>query len=148
MATRSGSVDPGLLLHLLRHGVEPAQLDQDLNQRSGLLGLSDGLSGSMKELRQAAAAGDAAAEGAIAVFRQSLLRGIGAMAASLGGVDVLALTGGIGEHDQALRDELTSALSWLSPVTLMVVSADEEGVIARHCRAAAGAALGTEATPG
>ncbi|MFN9644193.1 MAG: acetate/propionate family kinase [Cyanobacteriota bacterium] len=138
MATRSGSVDPGLLLHLLRQGVEPGELDGALNQRSGLLGLSNGLSGSMKALRAAAASGDPDAALAIAVFRQRLLEGIGAMAAGLGGVDVIALTGGIGEHDQALREELQSALDWLSPVTWAVVPADEEGLIARQCRAAAG----------
>lgn len=137
MATRSGSVDPGLLLHLLRQGVEPRRLDQELHQRSGLLGLSAGFSGSMKELRDAAASGHDGAALAIAVFRQRLLEGIGAMAAALGGVDVIALTGGIGEQDTALRDELTAALSWLPSFTLMVVNADEEGLIARQCRAAA-----------
>jgi acetate kinase len=137
MATRSGSVDPGLLLHLLREGVSPEVLDEALHQRSGLLALSDGLSGSMKDLRQAAAAGHAAATLAIAVFRQSLVQGIGAMAACLGGVDVIALTGGIGEHDAALREELADSLSWLPGVTWRVVRADEEGVIARQCRAAA-----------
>ncbi|MBM5817407.1 MAG: acetate kinase [Cyanobacteria bacterium K_Offshore_surface_m2_239] len=137
MATRSGSVDPGLLLHLLRQGVEPEELARALNQRSGLLGLSNGLSGSMKTLR-AAAAGNTNAALAIAVFRQRLLEGIGAMAACLGGVDVIALTGGIGEHDQALREELQRALAWLPAVTWTVVPADEEGLIARQCRAAAG----------
>lgn len=137
MATRSGSVDPGLLLHLLREGLEPDQLDQSLNQHSGLLGLSDGLSGSMKELRQAAAAGHPGAALAIAVFRQRLLQGIGAMAASLGGVDGIALTGGIGEHDLALREELATALRWLGSVPIQVVGADEEGMIARQCREAA-----------
>jgi acetate kinase len=138
MATRSGSVDPGLLLHLLRQGVEPEALAGALNQRSGLLGLSNGLSGSMKTLRAAAAAGDANAALAIAVFRQRLLEGIGAMAACLGGVDVIALTGGIGENDEPLREELQRALAWLPAVTWMVVPADEEGLIARQCRAAAG----------
>lgn len=140
MATRSGSVDPGLLLHLLREGVAPEVLDGALHQRSGLLALSDGLSGSMKDLRAAAAAGHDAAALAIAVFRQSLLQGIGAMAACLRGVDVIALTGGIGEHDVALREELSEALAWLPGLTWRVVRADEEGVIARQCRAAAGVA--------
>ncbi|MFN9547836.1 MAG: acetate/propionate family kinase [Cyanobacteriota bacterium] len=137
MATRSGSVDPGLLLHLLRHGVDPQRLDQELHQRSGLLGLSDGYSGSMKDLRAAAAAGHNAAALAIAVFRQRLLEGIGAMAACLGGVDVIALSGGIGEHDQLLREDLAASLAWLPRTRLMVVPADEEGLIARQCRAAA-----------
>lgn len=137
MASRSGSVDPGLLLHLLRHGVSAEELDRDLNQASGLLALSGGLSSSMKELREAAARGHGAARLAIGVFRHGLLQGIGSMAASLGGVDAIALTGGIGEHDGALRQELAEALTWLGPLELLVVSADEEGIIARQCRAAA-----------
>jgi acetate kinase len=135
MATRSGSVDPGLLLHQLRRGVTAEELDLDLNQRSGLLGLSE-LSGDMRELRRAAAEGHEGAALAIAVFRHQLLQGIGAMAASLGGVDVIALTGGIGEHDGALKRELEDALAWLGPIELLRVPADEEGVIARHCGAA------------
>lgn len=135
MATRSGSIDPGLLLHQLRRGVTAEELDHGLQQESGLLGLS-GLSASMKDLRQAAAAGHAGAQLAIAVFRHQLLQGIGAMAASLGGVDVIALTGGIGEHDLALAEELEAALAWLEPFELLRIPADEEGVIARHCDAA------------
>ncbi|MFM7635313.1 MAG: acetate/propionate family kinase [Cyanobacteriota bacterium] len=132
MATRSGSVDPGLLLHLLQQGLSPLELEQGLNQRSGLLGLS-GLSGSMKELRTAAAAGHWEARLAIEVFMARLLQEIGAMAASLGGVDVIALSGGIGEHDGALRRELEQTLRWLGRVEWLVVPADEEGVIARAC---------------
>ena len=132
MATRSGSIDPGLLLHQLRRGLTAEELAHDLQQQSGLLGLS-GLSASMKDLRQAAAEGHAGAELAIAVFRHQLLQGIGAMAASLGGVDVIALTGGIGEHDRALGEELEAELAWLEPFELLRIPADEEGVIARHC---------------
>ena len=133
MASRCGSVDPGLLLHQLRRGLSVEELDQALNRRSGLLALSQ-LSGSMQELRAAATAGHEGAQLAIAVFRHRLLREIGAMAASLGGVDVLAFTGGIGEHDDALREEVVSARSWLSPFEVMVIAADEEQVIARACR--------------
>ena len=109
MASRSGSVDPGLLLHQLRQGLGVDAIDHALHQESGLLGLS-GLSGDMATLRQAAAAGHDGAALAIAVFRQRLLQEIGAMAACLGGVEVIALSGGIGEHDTALRDELAAAL--------------------------------------
>ncbi|MEY4354431.1 MAG: hypothetical protein RLZZ609_2672 [Cyanobacteriota bacterium] len=137
MASRSGSVDPGLLLHLLRQGVEPERLDWNLHHASGLLALSDGLSASMQELRAAAAAGHAGAALAIGVFRHGLLQAIGAMVSSLGGVDGIALTGGIGEHDEALRQELAAALTWLAPFELVVVPADEEGLIARQCRRAA-----------
>ncbi len=141
MASRSGSVDPGLLLHLLRSGVEARELDQALNRRSGLLGLS-GLSGDMRELRSQAAAGHPGAVLALAVFRHRLLQGIGAMAASLGGVDAIALSGGIGEHDHALALELEDSLGWLEPLHWLRVPADEEGLMVRQCLAArAGAAL-------
>ncbi len=146
MATRSGSIDPGLVLFQLRHGFSPAELDHSLNAESGLLGLS-GLSASMKDLRQAAVAGHGGARLAIDVFRQVLLQGIGAMAACLGGVDVVALTGGIGEHDQALRQELEQALAWLAPFQLLVIPADEEGLIARSCRAASSIGSTQEVVP-
>ena len=136
MASRSGSVDPGLLLHLLRQGVSASELDDTLNHHSGLLGLSE-LSGDMRELRLRAAEQHAGAQLAIAVFRHRLLQGIGAMAASLGGVDAIALTGGIGEHDQALATELEEALGWLPAVRWLRVPADEEGLMARLCVAAA-----------
>jgi acetate kinase len=133
MATRCGSLDPGLILHQLRRGVSVEELDRVLNEASGLLGLS-GLSGSMKELRQAQAGSSDEARLAIEVFVHSLLQGIGAMAASLGGVDVIALTGGIGEHDDQLRHDLQAALAWLAPFELVRIPADEEGLIARLCR--------------
>ena len=132
MATRSGSVDPGLLLHLLEQGLSPALLERGLQTESGLLGLS-GLSADMRVLRVAATAGHEGALLALAVFRHRLLAGIGAMAACLGGVDVIALTGGIGEHDDALLAELEEAVAWLRPVDLLRISADEEGLIARSC---------------
>ncbi len=135
MASRSGSVDPGLLLHLLRQGISAEDLDHSLNHASGLKGLSE-LSGDMRELRAAAGRGHGGAVLAIGVFRQRLLQGIGAMAASLGGVDVIALTGGIGEHDEVLLEELGERLDWLRPVLLTRVPADEEGLMARQCRAA------------
>ncbi|CAK6692538.1 acetate kinase [Synechococcus sp. CBW1107] len=132
MATRSGSVDPGVLLHLLEQGLSPALLERGLQTESGLLGLS-GLSADMRELRVAATAGHEGALLALAVFRHRLLAGIGAMAACLGGVDVIALTGGIGEHDDALLAELEEAVAWLRPVDLLRIAADEEGLIARSC---------------
>lgn len=135
MASRSGSVDPGLLLHLLRQGMAATELDGALNRESGLLGLS-GLSGDMRELRHAAAQGHPGAELAIAVFRHRLLQGIAAMAASLGGVDAIALTGGIGEHDDALAQDLEESLHWLGPLRWLRIAADEEGTMARQCLAA------------
>ncbi|QNI84071.1 acetate kinase [Synechococcus sp. PROS-7-1] len=136
MASRSGSVDPGLLLELMREGMGEAELADLLQKQAGLKGLS-GLSGDMRDIREQAAAGHQGAQLALGVFRQRLLQLIGAMAASLRGVDVLALTGGIGEHDQALQAELAEALAWLPNLEMVIVPADEEGMIARLCRRSA-----------
>lgn len=130
MASRSGSVDPGLLLHLLRQGIGVSELDTALNRQSGLLGLSE-LSGDMRELRRHSGEGHRGAQLAIAVFRHRLLQGIGAMAASLGGVEAIALSGGIGEHDNALAAELEQALDWLPGLRWLRVAADEEGLMVR-----------------
>jgi acetate kinase len=130
MASRSGSVDPGLLLHLQRQGLRLEELDQGLNHQSGLLGLSE-LSGDWRQLRSAAGAGHSGARLAVAVFMHRLRREIGAMAASLGGVDQIALSGGIGAHDDQLLEELKASLSWLGTVGWQRVPADEEGMIAR-----------------
>jgi acetate kinase len=67
------------------------------------------------------------------VFRHRLRQGIAAMAASLNGVDAIALSGGIGEHDHALADELRQELSWLGTPQWLVVPADEEGLMVRLC---------------
>ena len=87
----------------------------------------------MQSLRVAAAGGHGGAQLAIAVFRHRLLQAIGAMAASLGGLDVIALSGGIGEHDTLLAQELRQALAWLDSFDLVVIPADEEGLLARIC---------------
>jgi acetate kinase len=132
MASRSGSVDPGLLLHLLKEGLTPAELDDALNHRSGLLGLS-GLSADIRELRRAAAQGHSGAALAISVFTERLLEGIAAMAAALRGVDVIALSGGIGQNDEMLVQSLRQELAWMGPFRLLQIPADEEGQIARQC---------------
>ena len=130
MASRCGSLDPGVLLELMRRGLQHDQLQDLLGQEAGLKGLSN-LSSDMRVLREQAQEGHQGAQLAIAVFRHRLLQLIGSMAASLQGVDVLALSGGIGEHDQVLLAELRSALAWYPELTLTVVPADEEGLIAR-----------------
>jgi acetate kinase len=101
MATRSGSVDPGLLLHLLRGGMTPQALQEVLEHRSGLAGIS-GLGGDMRELL--AAKDNPAAQLAIDVLTWRLRASLGAMMAVLGGVDAIAFTGGIGEHAPAIRE--------------------------------------------
>jgi acetate kinase len=109
MGTRSGSVDPGVLLHLWRQGQTVDEVETLLYKRSGLKGVS-GLSADMRTLR----ASDApAAREAIELFTYRLLREAGALLAVLGGVDVIAFTGGIGEHDAQLREDLLTRLTWL-----------------------------------
>ena len=133
MASRSGSIDPGLMLELMRRGWTEVQLGNLLQTESGLRGLS-GFSDDMREIRHQASQDNGDAQLAIDVFRHRLLQLIGSMAASLEGIDVLALTGGIGEHDTELHLELQDALRWLPDLEVIVVPADEEGMMARLCR--------------
>lgn len=113
MQTRSGSVDPGLLLHLLRReGVSADELYDVLDRRSGLRGLS-GTSGDFQEVRRARAAGDADAALALDVYVHRLVREAGGMAAAAGGLDLLVFTGGIGEHAPELRSAVADGLAHL-----------------------------------
>lgn len=100
MATRCGSVDPGLLLHLLRDGVTADELEEMLERRSGLLGIS-GRTGDVREL--SAARDDPGARLALDVLGWRLRAAIGAMIGVLGGLDLLVFTGGIGEHAPDVR---------------------------------------------
>jgi acetate kinase len=100
MATRSGSVDPGLLLHLLREGSTPDALADMLERRSGLLGIS-GRSGDVRALL--AASDDPDARLALDVLGWRLRAAVGAMIGVLGGIDLLVFTGGIGEHAAEIR---------------------------------------------
>ncbi|RZI42049.1 acetate/propionate family kinase [Herbaspirillum sp. HC18] len=109
MGTRSGSVDPGVLLHLLRHGWSWEQLERTLYRESGLRGVS-GISADMRSLH---ASDDPAAVLAIDIFIHRLVRECGALSACLSGVDLIAFTGGIGEHDTALRQRACDALAYL-----------------------------------
>lgn len=113
MATRSGSVDPGLLLYLLTtQGMAAQALDEALNQRSGILGVS-GVSADFRAVQEQAAAGNVEARLAYAMFIHSLVRTVGALVAVLGGLDALAFTGGIGEHSARVRADVMAALSYL-----------------------------------
>lgn len=112
MATRSGSIDPGLVLWLERHvGMPPAELAATLEHRSGLLGLAG--SADMREVLAAEADGDPAAVLAISVYLHRLRGAIGSMVASLGGLDVLVFTGGVGEHAPAIRAGAAAGLGFL-----------------------------------
>jgi acetate kinase len=113
MQTRSGSVDPGLMLHLMRReGVSADELYDVLDRESGLKGLS-GTSGDFQEVRRAREAGDPAAELAFGVYVHRLVREAGGMAAAAGGLDVLVFTGGIGEHAPELRSAVGAGLAHL-----------------------------------
>jgi acetate kinase len=113
MGTRSGSVDPGLLLHVLRHkGLTVEQLDHVLNEESGLLGVS-GISSDMREVLAAARTGHARAQLAVDIFAHRARRTIGAMAATLGDVDALVFTAGIGENAPEVRAQICTGLGFL-----------------------------------
>ncbi len=116
MATRSGSVDPGLILWLAQQGgLTVAELSDGLEQRSGLAGLAqlpDG-SGDMRDVRAAARAGSQEAALAIEVYLHRLRREIAAMAAAMDGLDGLVFTGGVGEHDALTRSATAAGLGFL-----------------------------------
>lgn len=149
MATRCGQIDPGVLLHLMAaHGMDGVALEELLYRRSGLLGIS-GMSGDMRVLL-----GSNAPRARIAIehFVHRIVREIGALAATLGGLDALVFTGGIGEHAAPVRAAVVERLGWLgawldatanaanaarisrldSPIAALVIPTDEEQVIARQ----------------
>jgi acetate kinase len=112
MATRSGSVDPGLVLWLEEHvGMPPSELAATLEHRSGLLGLTG--SADMRAIEAAAAGGDPAAGLALDVYAHRLRGAIAAMAAAMGGIDALVFGGGVGEHSAAVRARAADGLSFL-----------------------------------
>lgn len=109
MGTRSGSLDAGVLLYLLEQGWTHDRLQTLLYKESGLLGIS-GLSADMRKLRQS---DNPQARHAIELFTHRIIREAGAMTSCLQGLDVIAFSGGIGEHDTALRQDVGKALGWL-----------------------------------
>ena len=116
MATRSGSVDPGLLIWLIQHGkVTVEDMSAGLEQASGLAGLAalPDRSGDMRNVRAASDAGSTAARLAIEVYLHRLRREIAAMAAAMNGLDVLVFTGGIGEHHPQIRAGAADGLGFL-----------------------------------
>ncbi|MDX8052346.1 acetate/propionate family kinase [Lentzea sp. BCCO 10_0798] len=112
MATRSGDVDPGLLVWLQRAGLTLDDLEDGLEHHSGLAGLSE-IGGDLRDVRKAADNGDERAVLALQVYVHRLRQSIAAMTASLGGIDVLVFTGGVGEHDAALRADTAAGLAFL-----------------------------------
>jgi acetate kinase len=156
MATRSGSVDPGLLLWLIRRGgLDPAAVEDALEHESGLLGLCG--QADMRAVLASAAGGDARARLALDVYVHRLRAGIASMAAAMDGLDALVFTGGVGEASAAVRAEAAAGLGFLgvaldasrnelarvdgevgapgAPVRTLVVGAREDLEIARQVRA-------------
>jgi acetate kinase len=112
MATRSGSVDPGLVLWLEEHaGTPPAELAATLENRSGLLGLAG--TADMREILSRAAGGDPSAELALGVYLHRLRGGIATMAAAMDGLDALVFTGGVGENSPEIRSLAARGLGFL-----------------------------------
>jgi acetate kinase len=151
MGTRSGDLDPGVLVYLMREKeFDPGRLERLVDQRSGLLGIS-GLSGDMRRLHEAAASNPDACL-AIDMFCQSVRKQVAAMIAVLGGLDTLVFTGGIGENDAQVRAQICADLSWLgvsldetrnraaanplsdgaSRCQVLVLASQEDEQIARH----------------
>jgi len=149
MGTRTGALDPGVLLYLMdERGMNARQIEELIYSKSGLLGVS-GISSDMRTLRASPAP---EAREAIDLFVYRIVREIGSLSAALGGLDGLVFTGGIGENDAATRREVTEQCAWLgvelesalndaagpridaasSRVALRVIPTDEERMIALH----------------
>lgn len=111
MGTRSGSVDPGILLHLLRHGIAVEDLADGLAERSGLFGLAG--SPDVRQLEARAGRADSSAAVALDVYAQRAAAGIAAMATSLPRLDAVVFTGGIGEHSRPMRASIARRLAVL-----------------------------------
>ncbi|MET4781155.1 acetate kinase [Glaciihabitans sp. UYNi722] len=157
MGTRSGDIDPAALIHLHRQaGLGFDELDELLNRRSGLLGLTG--NGDMRDVQDAASRGDEFAEAALAVYRHRVRRYIGAYIAHLGGLDALVFTAGVGENNALLRRRTLAGLEFLgihvdndrnelvskqarhispegAPVAVLVIPTNEELEIARQTAA-------------
>jgi acetate kinase len=158
MGTRSGDVDPALSIVLGRQGMTPDAVDEVLNRKSGLAGIS-GVSADFRDIEQAAAGGNNRARLAIEVFVHRIRKYIGAYAAVLGGADAIVFTGGIGENSVKVRSAVCDSLVYMgvvvdseknqhadargsggvvdissprAPTKVLVVATDEERMIARE----------------
>ena len=137
MGTRSGSLDAGVLLYLMEKGWTHAQIEKLLYKQSGLLGVS-GISADMRRLR---ADGSDAAQRAIDQFTHRIVRESGALVACLGGLDVLAFSGGIGENDTMLRAQVCERLGWLGVQIDPVRNSQASGSMAAHAIHAQGSTI-------
>jgi len=155
MGTRSGSIDPGILTYLMRQGqLQGQDIDDLLNQKSGLLGIS-GVSGDMRQILAAIKQGHRRAKLAFDIYVHRLQAGIGAMVGVLGGLDALVFTAGVGENSAEVRSAACSNLQFLglnldetanaqalpdhdvaaieSPARVLIIKAQEDWAIATEC---------------
>ncbi|WP_146451987.1 acetate/propionate family kinase [Bythopirellula polymerisocia] len=130
MGTRCGCIDPGVVLYMLRVlNLKAERVEQILSCESGLVGLS-GVSHDVQNLLES---GSTEANFAIQFFCTMAAQHIARMAVSIGGLDALVFTGGIGEHAASIRTQIKEMLSFLVPFEVLVISANEERMIAEHC---------------
>jgi acetate kinase len=155
MGTRPGDLDPGVLLYLLKNDGDNADtLEKTLDNQSGLLGIS-GTASDMRKLHEAADKGDPQAQLAIEMFARAAAKAIGGFVATMGELDTIVFTGGIGEHDPDVRAKICSRMeifglqldqnankmgaaeiaSHDSAVSVQIIETDEDGQIARHVTA-------------
>ena len=156
MGTRCGAIDPGVLIYLMdTEGMDARGLEDLIYRKSGLLGVSGGVSSDMRTLRASDVAG---AKEAIDLFVHRIVRETGSLAAAMGGIDGIVFTAGIGENDAATRLEVMRGCAWLgvvpdearnaigkdrisadaSRIDVWVIPTDEERMIARHTRSVLG----------
>lgn len=129
MGTRPGDLDPGVLLYLMRErGYDAERLEKLVDREAGLKGLSGGTS----DMRKLHAMDNEASTLAQDVFVHVARKQIAAMVASLGGIDLLVFTGGIGENDAVTRDAILAGLQWIGDVPSRVMVTEEDEQIARH----------------
>ena len=113
MATRSGAIDPSIVLHVQQHhGLSAAHVESALNRESGLLGVS-GVSADMREVLSAAKAGNEQAELALGIYARRVRQAIGAFAVTMGGIDAVVFTAGVGEHSAEVRASICAGLECL-----------------------------------
>lgn len=157
MGTRVGDVDPGALTYLMaKHNLSADEMQRIINKASGVLGVS-GISSDMREIEAAVNAGDEQAKRALDMYEQRIIKYVGAYAAEMGGVDIIVFTGGVGENQTGVRENVCEPLAFMgveidkelnartrgtetvistpaSKIQVVVVPTDEELMIARDTR--------------
>ena len=158
MGTRVGDIDPGALTFLMtKHNLTPAQMQNIINKDSGVAGVSE-ISSDMREIEAADKAGVERAQLALAMYEQRIIKYVGAYAAEMGGVDIIVFTGGVGENQTGVRENVCAPLGFMgvelntelnanirgtetvistpeSKVKVVVIPTEEELMIARYTEA-------------